>query len=101
MTFGASWVDFKLGGRMLLKYPGLTVIGGMTLAGAMAVGAAWFEVTQQIVTPRLPLADGDRIVSIHNWDAAESTVESQSFYDFQLWREQLTSIKELGAYRAS
>jgi putative ABC transport system permease protein len=101
MTFGASWVDFKLGGRMLLKYPGLTVIGGITLAGAMAVGAAWFEVTQQIVNPRLPLADGDRIVSIHNWDAAESTVESQSFYDFQLWREQLTSIKELGAYRAS
>ena len=100
MKFGASWVDFKLGGRMLLKYPGLTVIGGLTLAAAIGVGAAWFEVTQQIVKPRLPLADGDRIVSIHNWDAAQSTVEARSLYDFQLWRDQLRSIRELGAYRA-
>jgi predicted permease len=100
MKFGASWVDFKLGGRMLVKYPGLTLIGGLTLAVAIGVGAAWFEVTRQVVNPRLPLADGDRIVSIHNWDAAESTVEARSLYDFQLWREQLTSIRELGAYRA-
>ena len=100
MRFGASWVDFKLGGRMLVKYPGLTLIGGLTLAVAIGVGAAWFEVTRQVVNPRIPLADGNRIVSIHNWDAAESTVEARSLYDFQLWREQLTTIKELGAYRS-
>ncbi|MEX2285297.1 MAG: ABC transporter permease [Gemmatimonadota bacterium] len=100
MKFGASWVDFKLGGRMLVKYPGLTLIGGITLAVAIGVGAAWFEVTRQIVNPRIPLADGDRIVTIANWDAAESEIEARSLYDFQLWREQLTSIRELGAYRA-
>ena len=100
MKIGASWVDFKLGGRMLVKYPGLTLIGGLTLAVAIGVGAVWFEVTRQILNPRLPLPDGDRIVSITNWDAAESEVEARSFYDFQLWREQLTSIRELGAYRA-
>src|SRR5688572_17600540 len=38
--FRASWLDWKLGGRMLLKYPGLSIIGGMTLAAAMALGAA-------------------------------------------------------------
>jgi predicted permease len=32
--------------------------------------------------------------------AAASSVESRSLYDFQLWREQLESIKELGAYRS-
>ena len=55
MKIGASWVDFKLGGRMLVKYPGLTLIGGLTLAVAIGVGAVWFEVTRQILNPRLPL----------------------------------------------
>ncbi|MHB1170459.1 MAG: permease prefix domain 1-containing protein, partial [Longimicrobiales bacterium] len=32
--FRASWLDWKLGGRMLLKYPGLSIIGGITLAAA-------------------------------------------------------------------
>ncbi|MGH7463193.1 MAG: hypothetical protein ACREMA_19475, partial [Longimicrobiales bacterium] len=100
MMLGMSWLDWKLGGRMLLKYPGLSVVGGLTLATAIGLGAGWFAVMQQIVNPRLPLPDGDRIVSVENWDAAASTVESRSLYDFQIWRAQLTSIKELGAYRS-
>ena len=95
-----SWLDWKLGGRMLLKYPGLSVIAVITLAVAIGLGAGWFEVTRQIIDPRIPLPDGDRIVRIDNWDAAESEVEPRSLYDFQLWREQLTAIRELGAYRA-
>jgi hypothetical protein len=85
---------------MLVKYPGLSVIGGLTLAVAIGLGAGWFEVTRQLTNPRIPLAEGDRIIRIDNWDAAESRVESRSWYDFQLWREQLTAIKELGAYRS-
>ncbi|MEX2285287.1 MAG: ABC transporter permease [Gemmatimonadota bacterium] len=100
MTLGMSWLDWKLGGRMLVKYPGLSVIGGLALAAAIGLGAGWFEVTRQLTKPRLPLADGDRIVRIDNWDAAASRVESRSLYDFQLWREQLTSIDEFGAYRS-
>jgi predicted permease len=100
MIAGTSWLDWKLGGRMLVKYPGLSVIGGIALAAAIGLGAAWFEVTRQLVEPRLPFAEGDRIVRIDNWDAAASRVESRSMHDFQLWRQQLTSIKELGAYRA-
>jgi hypothetical protein len=30
----ASWLDWKVGARMLLKYPALTVIGGLSLAAA-------------------------------------------------------------------
>jgi putative ABC transport system permease protein len=100
MMLGMSWLDWKLGGRMLLKYPGLSVIGGLTLAIAIGLGAVWFEVTHQMLNPRLPLPEGDRIVSIENWDAAASHVEPRSLYDFQIWRTQLTSIRELGAYRS-
>jgi hypothetical protein len=41
----AGWpMDLRLGARMLVKYPGLTVLGGLALAFAIAVGAAAFEV---------------------------------------------------------
>jgi putative ABC transport system permease protein len=98
MIKAMSSTDWKLGGRMLVKYPGLTVIGGLTLAVAIGLGAAWFEVTRQLMNPRLPLPDGQRIVRIDNWDAAKSRIATRSG-DFQLWHDQLTSIKELGAGR--
>jgi predicted permease len=100
MIPGTSWLDWKLGGRMLLKYPGLSVIGGLTLATAIGLGAGWFEVTRQLLQPRLPFPDGHSIVRIDNWDAAKSEVDAHALYDFQFWREQLESIRELGAYRS-
>ena len=40
MRIGMSWLDVKLGLRMLLKYPGLTIAGGLALAIAIGIGAA-------------------------------------------------------------
>src|SRR5687767_12264655 len=101
MIRGVSWTDWKLGGRMLVKYPGLSVISGITLAGAIAIGAIWFELTQQFVDPSLPLPDGDRIVRIDNWDAAEPGVDPRALYDLGLWREQVSTMENLGAYHTS
>src|SRR5918999_5695482 len=38
-----SWLDLKLGGRMLVKYPVLTLGGGISMAFAIWVGAGAFE----------------------------------------------------------
>ena len=100
ITRFSSWLDWKLGIRMLLKYPGLSLIGGVTLAATIGLGAAWFEVTQQLVRPSLPFAGGDRVVRVDLWDAAAARTEPRTLYDFQLWREQLASIQELGAFRS-
>src|SRR5918993_4369307 len=35
-----SWLDFKLGTRMLVKYPGLSLVGGVAMAVAIAFGTA-------------------------------------------------------------
>jgi hypothetical protein len=32
-----SWLDWKLGARLVLKHPALTLIGGLTLAAAFAI----------------------------------------------------------------
>src|SRR6476661_4750099 len=40
---GGMSLDMKLGFRMLVKYPGLTIIGGLAMAFAIWVGALTFE----------------------------------------------------------
>ena len=91
--FKASWLDWKLGGRMLIKYPGLSIIGGLTLAASMALGAGWFEFSWEMSDPDLPLPDGDRIVRLENFDAADNGVDPRAMYDFIAWRDQLKSIE--------
>ena len=46
-----STLDVKLGGRMLVKHPGLTVIGTIAVAFAIAVGTAAFEIITQVLFP--------------------------------------------------
>ena len=49
-----SWLDWKLGARMLLKHPALTIIGGLSLAAAMTIGAVGIEVAGELLYKRLP-----------------------------------------------
>ena len=72
-----SWLDFKLGFRMLVRYPGLTLVGGLAMAFAIWIGAGAFELATQIIRPTLPLPAGSGIVAIRNWDVAASRPEPQ------------------------
>ena len=96
---GALVFDLKLGGRMLVKYPGLTIVGGLAMGFAICVGTVIFQVLSLFMYPSLPLAQGDRLVQIHNWDVAAITVEQRALHDFNVWRSTLRSVTELGAWR--
>jgi putative ABC transport system permease protein len=93
-----SWLDVKLGARMLVKYPVLSIVGGLGMAVAIAIGAALFDAAA-LIDPPLPFDDGDRIVAIENWDTEWSDQERRILHDFVLWRDELRSVDELGAYR--
>ena len=95
---GGLSLDMKLGGRMLVKYPGLTLIGGLAMAFSIWVGAVVFEMVRVTIHPTLPLPGGDRIVKIENWDRRESQKESRVLHDFGIWRGTLRSVTDLGAY---
>ena len=94
-----SWLDFKLGARMLLKYPGLTFVGGLGMAVAIAVSTGFFVFFYSFMFPAaLPLNEGDRIVGIMSWDAAANRQETRQLHDFVTWRDELTTFEAVGAY---
>src|SRR5688500_13612221 len=94
-----SWPDFKLGFRMLARYPGLTIVGGLAMAFAIWTGAATFELVSQVMRPSLPLDEGDRIVGLRIWGAQRNRAEARVLHDFATWRTELESIDDLGAFR--
>lgn len=92
--------DYKLGVRMLLKYPGLTIAGGLALSIAIGIGAGWYDLWGKLLWPTIPLPDGDRIVIIETQNALTNEPELRVTRDFLEWRNEVRSIDDLGAYCA-
>ena len=92
-----SSLDFKVGLRMLARYPVLTVVGALAIAVAIALGTIYFEAVDKFQNPRLPIADGDRIVSIRLWDVNTSTAEARMLNDFATWKKDVRTVTDLGA----
>lgn len=82
---------------MLQRYPGITAMGTIAIAVAVALGSAYFEAVDKFMNPRLDVPGGDRVVSLLNWDMKALKVESRALHDFALWRGQLETLEELGA----
>ena len=97
--FGSMSLDLRLGVRMLVKYPGLTVVGGLAMAFGIWFGAVTFEMLGILTNTRLPLPDGDRIVQVDNWDVKANATEPRALHDFQLWRSTVRTVTDLGAWR--
>ncbi len=102
---GLAWLtgislDVKLGGRMLLKYPGLTLAGGLALAIAIGIGAGYYDLMGKVLQPTIPLPEGGRIVSLETQNTLTNETEPRVVRDFLEWRRELHTIEDLGAYRA-
>lgn len=91
-------LDLKLGLRMLVKYPVLTVVGGIAITVASAIGVGASEFVHDMLAPTLPLDEGDRIVRLYHVDSEAGGTVAPSLYDLEVWRESITSLEDLGAY---
>ncbi|HUG14397.1 MAG TPA: ABC transporter permease, partial [Thermomicrobiales bacterium] len=102
---GFGWLnglslDLRLGLRMLVKYPGLTIVGGFGMAVAIAIAAGSFGMIQAIMDRSLPVPEGDRVVMLQNIDSRDgNTRRDTHLHDLETWRAQLTTVEDLGAYR--
>lgn len=100
MSAGVSWLDIKLGFRMLLKHPGLTAVGVFDMAVAIAIGLGSLWTIGAMMNDDLPLDEGDRVVSIQFWDVVANQDERRVLQDFAGWREEgLQTVRDLGAFR--
>ena len=97
MIHAISSLDLKLGARMLIKHPGLTVIATISVAFAIAVGTVGFEIARQALWPTIPIPEGNAIVALQHWNAADSASVRASRSDYDRWRGGLTTITDLSA----
>lgn len=96
-----SWLDVKLGARMLARYPGLTLVGGAAMGVAIAIGAGVLGVVALLKDPRIPLDEGDRIVGIQVWTVRSHNAERRILHDFTIWRDKLRTVEDLGLFRSN
>src|SRR5215203_458493 len=101
---GFAWLDSvsldaRLGLRMLSKYRGLTLVGGLAMAVAIALGASAFEVISVLLREDLPLPGGDRVVAIKYTNSSSMSADRHVLHAFAAWRGQVRSIEHLGAFR--
>jgi hypothetical protein len=64
-----SWLDVKLGMRMVAKYPWLSGVSVIGMAVAIAIGTAYFSIIGVVLDSTLPVDDGDRVVAIETGGA--------------------------------
>ena len=101
---GFAWLDSlsldtRLGVRMLAKHKGLTIVGGIAMAVAIALGASAFEVISVLLRKDLPLPGGDRIVAIRYDSSGNASADRRVLHAFAAWQGQVRTIEHLGAFR--
>jgi predicted permease len=94
-----SWLDVKLGFRMLAKSPGLALVGGFGMAVGVALAAGAYAVFNSYFFPELPLHEGDRIVALGKFDPRARSQDFRLLHDLLAWRRELRSVVDLGAFR--
>jgi predicted permease len=95
-----SWLDVKLGLRMLPKHPVLNLAAVFALAVGIPVGLAPSHLARALKAP-LPGDADDRLRAIRHWDPLSSGVAPTWDGDFTLWTQTLRSFASLGAFRTS
>src|SRR5688572_10123220 len=93
-----SWLDIKLGARMIRRYPGLTLVAGIAMGVAIALGAGVMGVIALMRDPQIPLDEGDRIVGIQVWSPSFDA-ERRIAFDLATWKAELKTVRDLGAFR--
>jgi len=95
-----SWLDIKVGVRMLWKHPMLNIAAIFALAVGIPVGLAPSHLARALQSP-LPGDTDDRVRAIRHWDPRSSGVAPTWDGEFTYWARTLQSFSALGAFRTS
>ena len=93
-----SRLDFILAWRMLLRYPGLSIVSVLGISVGIAIAAGAYAIASTMTNPTVPLDEGDRVVSLMNWDVSTSNRDQRMAHDFTVWRS-MTSVNDMSITR--
>jgi putative ABC transport system permease protein len=92
------WQDLRYALRMLAKSPGFTLVAVLTLGLGVGANTAIFSVVQSLLLQPLPYPQPDRLIEIWNTYMPQVPRVGLSPGDYADWRQQATSLAEMGAY---
>lgn len=98
---GSSWLDIKLGCRLLVRNWGLTLVGGLAMTLAITIAAGVFAAFDVVMWSPLPIDEGDRVVAIQVWNREAGRRRDTTPRDVERWRATLHSIKDIGAFQTT
>lgn len=96
---GSSWLDLKLGLRMLRRSWGLTLVAGLAMTIVITIAAVAFDVLETFRGTDLPLDEGKRIVALLEWDLKTGEGLPTSAQDLERWRGDLRLLEDIAAFR--
>jgi putative ABC transport system permease protein len=95
----SSWLDVRLGLRLLVRNWGLTLVGGLATTLAISIAAVVFAAFEIVLWSPLPLDEGDRVVAIQVWDREAGRRRDTTWQDLERWRGILQSVGDVGAFQ--
>jgi predicted permease len=95
---GFSWLDVKLGLRMVRKHPVMTLASVFALAVGIPASMIPGHVANVQATP-LPEDPEHRIRSLRYWNEATQQAASPTYFELERWGDELSTFESLGAFR--
>lgn len=92
-----SWLDVKLGLRMLVRSPLLTLTGCAAIATAIGINAGFNEFMGDFFGRFDTPESGGRLVALTNQDLESGQREGRLLEDLARWRAGLGTVERLGA----
>jgi predicted permease len=96
---GSSWLDVRIGLRLLVRNWGLTLVGGLAMTVAIGIAAVVFAAFDLVLWSPLPLDEGDRVVAIQVWDREAGRRRDTTWQDVERWSVSLQSVVDVGAFQ--
>jgi len=95
---GVSWLDVKLGLRMVRKHPLMTAASVFALTVGIPASVLPWHVAE-VLELSLPEDTSGRIASLRYWNEATQQPVSPTYYELALWRDDLDGFETVGAFR--
>src|SRR5262245_57123633 len=93
------FADIRSGVRMLVKYPGLSLVAVLTFGLGIGLSATAFSIANGCLFKGLPFEHADRIVSLAATEPGRNIQQIPiSVQDFEVWTERQTFFEAVGQY---